>query len=77
MPNPPVGTVFFQGYGEPEDKATIDYESQKERVGQWCSSLVAAVYKQRTTANTHVPRRCTTETINTQWSDSRVMIATA
>lgn len=37
-----IGTVCFKGYQEPDDRAKIDFESQKERVTEWCESLPAA-----------------------------------
>ena len=40
LPDPPVATVFFQGYQEPEDRAKIDFSAQQQRVFNWCSSLV-------------------------------------
>lgn len=41
LPGPPLATVFFQGYQEPEDRAKIDFPAQQQRVISWCSSLVA------------------------------------
>jgi menaquinone-dependent protoporphyrinogen IX oxidase len=39
LPKPPVSTVFFQGYQEPEDRLKIDFPSQQQQVVNWCSSL--------------------------------------
>lgn len=39
--NTPVSTAFFKGYQEPEEKAKIDFESQKQRVAEWCDSILA------------------------------------
>jgi menaquinone-dependent protoporphyrinogen IX oxidase len=38
----PVATEFFKGYQEPEDREKLDFESQKERVVQWCDSVLDA-----------------------------------
>ncbi len=42
LPTAPIGTAFFKGYQEPDDRAKVDFESQKDRVTEWCDSLLAA-----------------------------------
>lgn len=38
---PPVSTAFFKGYQEPKDRDEVGFVSQKQRVAQWCDSMLA------------------------------------